>query len=232
MKVTTLGTRGKVEPSSPDHKNHTGILINNELLIDVGEANFMKHKPKWIIFTHFHPDHGFFISRGEPFSPEVPHFGPEPHQLIPKLQIVNEPFEIGSYRIRPFPVIHALRLKSLGYIIEKENKKVLFTGDVAWIEKKVLQELPLVDLVITEATLIKKGGRINRKKDKIFGHTGVPDLIRILKPLSKRLAFIHYGEWFFEDVEKNIQQLIELGIEGLEIIPAHDSMEINLKKEP
>src|SRR5690625_7097667 len=72
-------------------------------------------------------------------------------------------------------------------MVEKGNKKVFFTGDVAWIEKAELEKLPQVNLIVTEASFIKKGGHINRKGDKIYGHTGVPNLIRSLTPYTQKI---------------------------------------------
>ena len=227
MKIKILGTRGKIKPSAPSHENHTGILIDDRLLIDFGEPQYMEFDPEAIVFTHFHPDHAFFVPEQEIFQPKISLFGPEEHELIPKLNVINESFEWEEYTFTPFPVIHALRLKSLGYIIQKGEKKLMITGDVAWIEKKNLEELPEVDMVITEASYINKGGRINRKGDAIFGHTGIPDLLRLLSPLSQKIAFLHYGSWFFTDIEKNKEKIRDLE-PSLEIIPTHDGMELEI----
>lgn len=229
MKLKILGTRGKIEPSAPGHKNHTGFLLDSKILIDVGEPEYMHHDPQAVVFTHFHPDHAFFVAEKKTFDPEIPVFGPEPQEFIPNLKIISKKFRIGEYNFSPVPVIHALRLKSLGYIIENGGKRIFITGDVAWIEKANLENLPKLDLVVTEATFINKGGRINRKKDKIFGHTGVPDLLRLLGPLTGKIIFMHYGNWFFEDVEQSLKNLRALQDEdGPEIIPAHDGMEIEI----
>lgn len=227
MKIKILGTRAKIEASAPNHENHTGFLIDDKILIDVGEREYMDYKPEAIIFTHFHPDHAYFRYDKEIFSPRIALFGPEELELIPKLEIVSGEFSINGYKFTSIPVIHALKLKSLGYIIQKGQKRIFITGDVAWIEKVNLKNLPKVDLIITEATFINKGGRINRKKDRIFGHTGVPDLIRLLSPLTSKIAFMHYGEWFFEDVEEAPRKIKALE-EDVELIPTHDGMEINI----
>lgn len=229
MKIRILGTRGKIEPSAPKHKNHTGFLVDNKILIDVGEPEYMQHDPKAIVFTHFHPDHAFFVAEKEKFNPKIPLFGPEPQEFVPELRIISEKFSIGEYNFSPIPVIHALKLKSLGYIIQIDTKKIFITGDVAWIEKANLKQLPKLDLIITEATFINKGGRINRKKNKIFGHTGVPDLIRLLGPHTDKIVFTHYGNWFFENVEESLNRIRSLQNENTpELIPAHDGMEIEV----
>ncbi|MGB7841740.1 MAG: MBL fold metallo-hydrolase, partial [Salinimicrobium sp.] len=152
MKIKILGTRGKIKPSAPLHKLHSGILIDNKILIDIGERTYLETKPKAIVFTHFHPDHAFFVLENEKFEPQIPLFGPEENELIPKLKVVDQKFQIDDYRFTPVPVIHSLQLKSLAYLIEKDGKKILITGDVAWIEKANLQELPQLDLVITDAS--------------------------------------------------------------------------------
>lgn len=228
MKIKVLGTRGKVEPSAEKFRNHTGFLIDNKILIDLGEKEYLDYKPEAIIFTHFHPDHAYFVSEDEKFVPEIPLFGPEENELVPKLKIIKKPFNSKGYKITPVPVIHALRLKSLGYLIEKNDKKLFITGDVAWIEKKNFENFPKVDLIITEATFFRKGGRINRKGNNIFGHTGIPDLIRLLSPLTNKIAFSHYGDWFFEqDASKSFDQIMELQ-EDVILIPTHDGMELNI----
>ncbi len=228
MNLKILGTRGKIPQWAPRHKNFSGILLDDKILIDVGEAEYLKHKPEAIVFTHFHPDHAFFISGAETFDPEIPLFGPEKQELIPHLKIVTEKFRAGAYSFTPIPVIHALRLKSFGYLIQKEEKKILITGDVAWIEKANVESLPRVDLVVTEASFIRKGGMIRRKNDKIFGHTGIPDLIRLLGPHTSRIAFVHYGSWFFKDLHESTEKLKSFETDELEVIPAYDGMEIEI----
>ncbi|HLS31851.1 MAG TPA: MBL fold metallo-hydrolase [Flavobacteriaceae bacterium] len=228
MKIKILGTRAKIKPSAKGYQNFSGYLIDEKILLDVGEEKFLSENPEAIIFTHFHPDHAYFEFDQAVFQPDIPHYGPEGNPNLPQQEIISSPFKIGEYSITPFPVIHALSLKSLAYLIEKGNKKLFYTGDVAWIEKKHLSQLPKVDLVITEATFIKKGGRINRKDDQIYGHTGVPDLIRIFKPHTNHIVFSHYGEWFYEDIPKALDTLKNFESDQLKITPASDGMEINI----
>lgn len=228
MKLKILGTRGKIEPKAEGYIQHTGFLLDEQILIDVGEPEYMDHRPAAVVFTHFHPDHAFFVPDKEKFTPNIPLFGPEAHELVPELTVISGKFDIKGYTFTPIPVIHALKLKSLGYVIEKDQKRIFITGDVAWIEKAHIAELPPLDLVITEASFFNKGGRINRKKDRIFGHTGVPDLIRLLSPHTGRIAFCHYGEWFFKNPPEESKQQIKALEEDVELIPAHDGMELEI----
>jgi ribonuclease BN (tRNA processing enzyme) len=61
MKIKVLGTRGEVKSSAPHHSKKSGILIDNKILIDVGEKEFIGLNPQIIFITHLHPDHAFFI---------------------------------------------------------------------------------------------------------------------------------------------------------------------------
>lgn len=228
MNIKILGTRAKIEASAKAYYNHSGYLIDDIILIDLGEAKFLKEKHEAIVFTHFHPDHAYFVFDQTIFKPTVPHYGPEKNKLVPELQVISSVFKIGDYTITPFPVIHSLNVNSLAYMMEKGNKKVFFTGDVAWIEKAELEKLPQVNLIVTEASFIKKGGHINRKGDKIYGHTGVPNLIRSLTPYTQKILFSHYGEWFFEDIPKAIEYLKGIAPKGVKIIAAHDGMLVQI----
>lgn len=227
MKIKILGTRGLVKQSKPYHSRHTGILIDDTILVDLGEDEYLEHKPESIIFTHFHPDHAWFVSHNKKFEPGIPIYAPEQHDLVPEVRVIKDKFSVAEYVITPIPVIHSIKVKSLGYVIEKENKKIFISGDVAWIEKQHHDEISGAHLIVTEASFIKKGGQIRRKEDKIFGHTGVPDLVRMFDPLSRRIAFLHYGSWFIKGVEKGKQKIKALQ-ESAELIAAYDGLELTV----
>jgi ribonuclease BN (tRNA processing enzyme) len=227
MHIKILGTRGKIEASKPYHSKHTGYLVNEELLIDVGEEEYMQHDPKAVVFTHLHPDHAYFVENGQSFEPDIPVYAPEESEHLPSAEVIDGSFSVKEYNITPIPVIHSLKVKSWAYIIEHQNDKLFISGDLAWIEKKHHDKINGADLIITEASFIKKGGRIRRKEDKIFGHTGVPDLVRIFSPLTDRIVFTHYGSWFIKDVPEGKKKIKALE-EDAELIPAYDGMEIEL----
>lgn len=228
MQIEILGTRGNIEPSKPYHSKHTGYLMNNELLVDVGEKEFMGRDPKAVIFTHLHPDHAYFVDKDDTFDPGIPVYAPEGSELIPGANIIEDGFEVAGYHITPIPVIHSLKVDSLAYIIRHNDHKIFISGDVAWIEKKYHEKINSADLIITEASFIRKGGQIRRKDDKIYGHTGVPDLVRIFSPLTDKIVFTHYGSWFIKDVPKGRKKIKELETEEAELIPGYDSMQISI----
>ena len=64
MNLKILGTKGEIDKSLPRHSKKSGVLIGDELLIDIGEKQYLKYCPKWILITHLHPDHAYFMRKG------------------------------------------------------------------------------------------------------------------------------------------------------------------------
>jgi hypothetical protein len=54
MKIKVLGTRGEIKASLPEHANHSGVLIDDVILLDIGEKQFLNCHPKYIFITHLH----------------------------------------------------------------------------------------------------------------------------------------------------------------------------------
>lgn len=225
MKIKVLGTRGEIENSAPYHSKHTGVLIDKKILFDVGEKDFLKYKPKYIFITHLHPDHAFFVR--EPVKINIPVYVPEKYRA----------YNVNSYHIIAIPTAHSKKVKSFAYLIKKGNpagrgrQKILYTGDMIWIDKKYHRLLKNLDLVITEGSFIRKGGLVRRDKEtgEIYGHTGTPDLIRIFKRFTKRILFLHFGSWFYEDAKKARKELQKLGKENeVEVLIGYDGKEVEV----
>jgi len=223
MRIKILGTRGEIEASAPYHFYHSGILLDKKILLDVGEEKFLKYKPKYIFITHLHPDHAFFVREPEKRKNiNVPVYTPE--NLKPET-----PVKVDSYKITPIPVIHSKKVKSFAYLIEKKNKKIFYTGDIVWIEKKYHHYFKNLDLVITEASFYRKGGMVrkDKKTGKIYGHTGIPNLINLFKKFTSFIVFLHFGNWFYKDIKQARKKLNKLGKENkIKITVAYDGLEL------
>lgn len=232
MKIKILGTLANIENTNPLHKNHSGILIDNKILVDVGEKEFLGLKPKLLLFTHLHPDHAYFVKKGETINTAIPAFGPETHGKMNSISIVAEgdTIEAEGYKITAVPVIHSIKAKSFGYIIKKKDKKIFISGDVAWIEQKYREQFPFFDLVVTEGSYIRKGGMVRRDKNtgNIFGHTGIPDLVKMLGPYTQHILFVHLGNWFVKDVSKGRERIKNLSTKNLNVEAAVDGQELKL----
>ncbi len=223
MKIKILGTRGEIKESAPWHTRHSGVLVDDTFLFDLGEEEYLKYNPDFILFTHFHPDHACFVRHKNKLNIQPGAYGPEDTDEL-KVKIVDSPFTIKGYRFIPIPTIHSLKVKSLAYITEYDNKRILYTGDLAWMEKKYQKKLGKLDMVITEGSFIRKGGMIRRdqKSGKIFGHTGVPDLIRIFQQYTSHIVLMHLGSWFMKDVKMAREKIQELAPNNITVEAARD----------
>lgn len=237
MKITILGTRGEIPESLPYHSKHTGILVDDQLLIDLGEKKFLDLNPKWILISHFHPDHAYFVRRKKEEIPafKAPLYGPEEHPLLQKKVIIlNKKTKIGPYTVTPVPTIHGKYVKSQGYLIRKGKYSFLYTADLIWIEKQYHSSINKVDLVITEASFIRKEGMVRKDKStgKIFGHNGVPNLISLLKRFSDKILFIHFGSWFYRNTKEARKKLVSLGKDKkVHVTVGYDGQSIDLSKK-
>ncbi len=231
MKITVLGTRGEVEESSPYHSKKSGVLINDSLLLDCGDERFLSYNPKYILFTHLHPDHAYFVREKQEPELDMPLYAPEAYGDL-RITLTKKPFTINGYHITPIPTIHSLKVVSNAYLIEHQGERVLYTGDMIWIEKKYHKLLTNLDLVITEASFIRKGGMIRREKEsgKIYGHTGVPNLITLFKKFTDTVLLVHFGAWFYHDVKKARATIKKLAQEhGIDIIVGYDGLELEIE---
>ncbi len=197
MKLKILGTRGEVKESDQNHSRHSGVLVDGEILLDLGELEFLSYRPKAIFITHLHPDHAIFIVK--PLKTDIPIYGPESYEDGIKVKVIAEAISSNSYEIMPVPTHHSKKVKSSAYIVESGGKKLLYTGDIVWIDRKYHHLLEGTSLVITDASIMRKGGRVIRDREtgQIYGHNGVPDLINLFKKFTRNILFIHFGGWFY-----------------------------------
>jgi ribonuclease BN (tRNA processing enzyme) len=230
MKITILGTRGEIEESARLHSKHSGVLIDNRLLLDCGEPVFLKHNPSHILITHLHPDHAFFVRSGDFEQIDTPIYAPEKYKTLP-ITVKQSSFTIGGYKITPIPTLHSAKVKSNAYVIEHGQKKILYTGDMIWIEKKYHKLLYNFDLVITEASHMRKGGLVRRDKKTgaIYGHTGVPNLIALFKQYTHTIVLTHFGAWFYHDIKAARKEIQALARQNeVEIIVGYDGLQLTI----
>ena len=231
MDIKILGTRGEIEPSAPYHAKKSGVLIDGKILLDCGDQRFLAYHPHYVLMTHLHPDHAFFTRGDKRYHiPNVPLFAPEHFDQVP-ISVTKKPFTINGYRVTPIPTIHSIKVKSNAYLLAHKKKRILYTGDMIWIEKKYHHLLHDLDLVITEASHIREGGVVRRdpKTGHIFGHTGIPNLIALFSAYTPSIVLTHFGSWFYKDMKKSRRQCLQLGREyGVEVIVGYDGMELEV----
>lgn len=181
MQIKILGTRGEIPPSAPHYAKHSGILIDNIMMFDLGEKEFLDYHPQYIFITHLHPDHAFFARHNSDIKEiEKILYLPEQYKNQHGHLFTNAQ-KFSSYEIIPIPTHHSLRVKSQAYLIKKGQQKILYTGDLIGIDEKYYHLLENSQLIITEASHMRKNGLM--KKDEhtgqFYGHTGIPNLIQL-----------------------------------------------------
>ncbi|MEW5896040.1 MAG: MBL fold metallo-hydrolase [Candidatus Omnitrophota bacterium] len=218
MQIKILGTRGEIDESKPYHSRHSGVLIDKKLLFDLGEREYLRLNPMEIFITHLHPDHAFFVRKNE-----------DPGRFYYYPGNFHDEKQFGEYTIRPVPTRHSLRVDSQAYLVQKGSRRVFYTGDLVWIDKKYHHLLKDLDLVITEASFMRKGGMIRKDKStgRIYGHQGIPDLVRLLGKFSRRIIFMHFGSWFYKDIRAARKKLRSLSVD-MELIVAYDGFEYEM----
>jgi ribonuclease BN (tRNA processing enzyme) len=229
MKIEVLGTRGEIKASMPDHDNHSGVLIDERIMFDIGEKEFLDYHPENIFITHLHPDHAYFVRNNRDI--DFPVFAPESYKDLSNVVVASKELIIGPYKITPVPTHHSKLVKSQAYIIEKGDEKLIYTGDVVWIDKEYHPLFAGLDLAITDGSYVRKGGLVLKDKEtgQLYGHTGIPNLISMFKEYTRNIMFVHFGGWFFESPEQSLEKLNELGRENnINIIAGADGMEIQL----
>jgi ribonuclease BN (tRNA processing enzyme) len=227
MRLKILGTRGDIPPSAPNYARHSGILVDGRILLDLGEAAYLRYRPHHIFITHLHPDHAAFLRTDVVTDAEI--YVPEPTRKLSAARVISRRVQIGSYRIVPIPTVHSVKVRSVGYIVEKAGRRVFFSSDLVSIERRYHRHLRRLDLVVTEGSYMRRGGlvRTDPVSGRPFGHSGIPNLIEFFRPFTRRIVITHFGSWFYKDIAASIQQVASLG-NGVRVTAARDGLVIHL----
>jgi ribonuclease BN (tRNA processing enzyme) len=227
MRLKILGTRGDIVPSAPKYARHSGILIDGRILLDLGEAVYLRYRPRQIFISHLHPDHAAFLRTEVVTDAEI--YLPEPTRRLPTARVMFRSVQSGSYRIVPVPTVHSLKVRSLGYVVETRGRRVFFSSDLVTVQRRYQRRLRRLDLVITEGSYMRRGGlvRIDPATGRPFGHTGIPNLIELFRPFTSRIVITHFGSWFYKNIPASIRQIAALG-NGVRTSAARDGVVIEV----
>lgn len=228
MKIRILGTRGNIDETAPYHSKHSGVLIDDEILLDLGEKQYLEYSPKYIFITHLHPDHAVFVVE-EVDKIDVPVYAPETSKKLAEIRKISDTVKVDSYRVVPIPTHHSIKVDSVAYLLEKESQRVLYTGDMIWINKEYHNKLKNIDLVITDGSFMRDKGLIRRDEDtgQIYGHNGIPNLVDLFNDFTGHIIFVHFGSWFYKDIQQARRRIEALGNE-VKVEAAYDGMTIDI----
>ncbi len=160
---------------------------------------------------------------------EAPVYAPEASERMPWIREVEGEVDFGHYRVEPVPTHHSKKVKSVAYILDDGSRRLLYTGDVIWINKEHHEGLRGLGLVITDGRYIRKGGLIRRDRETgaLYGHNGIPGLVDLFSRFTDRIVFTHFGSWFYRDVQKSRNKIEALGNE-VKVGASYDGIVINL----
>jgi ribonuclease BN (tRNA processing enzyme) len=233
MRIKILGTRGEIPQSAPYHSKQSGLLVDGDLLLDLGEKEFLQYEPESIVLTHLHPDHAFFVRHPED-APDIliPMYGPDPYKRsnikVSKLQGSRK---IGSHQIRAVPTIHSEKVHSQAIIVSRGKSRFLYTGDLICVKKWYHRHFKNLDLVITEGSFVRKSGMVRRDKrtGNVYGHAGIGRLIGMFAKYTDHIILVHFGSWLYRDMKSAHRTVKELAHrEGVEVTVGYDGLEVTI----
>ncbi len=230
MELVILGSIGEIQVCDELHQKRSGVLVDNRLLFDLGEPEYLRTNPEAVFITHIHPDHAYFIREATLINTDIPMYAPEScSEHGADVKLFRSPFIVAGYKITSIPVLHARTAKSVGFLLEKDDKRVFYTGDVSWIKRSALAFLGMLDLVITEGSFINDKGRVFMNAGVLIGHTGIPNLITLFKDHTRNIVFTHLGSWFFNDSTRSKKQILALcERQDIEGIVSYDGLKITV----
>jgi ribonuclease BN (tRNA processing enzyme) len=229
MHLQVLGTRGEIKESAPWHTRHSGVMVDGRLLLDLGEREYLDLHPEVVLITHLHPDHAFFVT-GEAAT-EVPIYAPEESHSQVEVQILPKELTWDRYTIHSLPTHHSKLVRSVALVVKDGTHTICYTGDIIWLNREYHRFLKNLDLVITDGSYIRKGGMVRKDKEsgRLYGHTGIPDLIHLFSEFTDRIYFVHFGSWFFKDIRAAREKIRGLGDKyGVDARASRDGEEIEI----
>jgi phosphoribosyl 1,2-cyclic phosphodiesterase len=241
MKITFLGTRGYIEPSSNRHRMYTAAMIGyrrRNVMIDCGqgwEREWARIRPDAIVVTHAHPDHAFALKSAEPPCPvhateatwnslgddcAVP--AASRQTLMPR-----SAREIAGIVFEPFPVLHSTRAPAVGYRITAGRVRVFYVPDVVWIEDRDEAFADIRCYIGDGATIHRNMVRKDKTTGELIGHATVSQqLTWCRKDGVGRMIVTHCGSDIVKDERSAGREIRELADErGVDVEIAHDGME-------
>lgn len=185
MKLTFLGTRGYIDPVTPEHRMHTATLVSfrkGRVMLDCGR-DWLGHldavRPQAVLVTHAHPDHAFGLEKGAPCPV---HATAETWEGLAGFDITaagrkvvepRRPVRIAGITFEAFPVLHSVRAPAVGYRITAGRVAVFYVPDVVWIPDRAEAFAGIRAYVGDGATLTRNMVRRHRRTGELFGHATV-----------------------------------------------------------
>jgi phosphoribosyl 1,2-cyclic phosphodiesterase len=240
MKLTFLGTRGYIEPSSRRHRRHTSTLVSyrgRRVLLDYGadwEGKAGKIRPRAIVITHAHPDHAFGLRAGAPCPVYATRqswellkrfpLPPDKRRVIRPRRSTN----IEGMSFEAFPVVHSTRAPAVGYRITAGRASLFYVPDVVRIHH-VREALSGIRVYVGDGARIDQPLlRRDARTGSPVGHTSIAaQLGWCARHGVSRMIVTHCGSAIVRGNERGVRERLRILAEerGVELEVAEDGME-------
>lgn len=240
MKLTFLGTRGNIEPTTRRHRWHSSLLVSyhhRRLMIDCGSdwsGRLEEVGPHAIALTHVHPDHAGALAEGAPcpvWATAVSWESLEDAPVESRHTLdARVPAEVEGMTLEAFTVEHSLRAPAVGLRITAGASVLFYVPDVVFIHERG-EALDGVGLYVGDGATLS-GSLVRRRDDRLIGHTRVSTQLTWCGTHGVPRALItHCGAEIVTGDERSLgPEVRRLGRErGVEAAIAHDGMEVVLR---
>jgi ribonuclease BN (tRNA processing enzyme) len=240
MRLTFIGTRGHVGPSTPRHSMNTSLLVSHKrrrVMIDAGESWLGKIdavRPHAIVLTHAHPDHAFGLAKGAPCPVHATARTLELLSAYPLRETaaveVGKLVEIEGLQFEAFDLQHSITAPAVAYRISDGKRTVFYCPDVVYIPERE-KALAGVEIYIGDGATVNTSF-VRRQKGELVGHTPVRTQLTWCKKSGvKRAIITHIGPEILKgDEDALLAQVLKAAEErGVEVEFAYDGMELLLR---
>jgi hypothetical protein len=73
-------------------------MVDGRLLLDLGEATYLKYRPRYGFLIHLPSDHAVFMTTNVRLNTKI--HVPEPMSRLPDARVLSRPIRVNSYRDR------------------------------------------------------------------------------------------------------------------------------------
>lgn len=240
MKLTFLGTRGKIEVKNDRHRRHSSLLVGyrgGRVMIDAGEdwrGHLDEVDPDAIVVTHAHPDHAWGLKDGAScpvWAPEITWRDMDSYPIESRETIEHRrSTDVCGITFEAFPVEHSTVAPAVGYRIQAGEVTIFYSPDVVYVNDRS-DALTDVRLYVGDGASITRS-MVRKPGDALVGHASIrTQLTWCQKEGVPRAIFTHCGTQIVGgDEEDAARQVAEMGSErGVQAEIAHDGMEVILR---
>jgi ribonuclease BN (tRNA processing enzyme) len=236
VKLTFLGTRGYIEPSSARHARHSALLatyLGKGVMVDCGE-DWLGHlealRPRAIVLTHAHPDHAFGLQDGAPCPVWATTETWERLEDFPiaEKRIIRprQPEKIRGITFEAFTVQHSIRAPAVGYRITAGRAVIFYAPDLVYINER-REALTGCKLYIGDGATVKDS-MVRKEGDQLFGHVPIrTQLTWCRKEGVPRMIVSHCGSGIVTGENEALEEIRDFArVRGVEVKVAYDGMAV------